>query len=123
MSLDQRRPPTELLDVVGACGIQDTPPGNAEVSLAARLDIDRPVVADALRSAGARPHLVAAGIAAPPCTHDLAAFALGARPADGTPVLVMVPFSVAAGLVLASASRFADEDVEAVRTQLLMPVT
>ncbi len=37
-------------------------------------------------------------------------------------MLVMVPFSLAAGLVLASASRFADEDVEAVRTQLLMPV-
>ncbi len=48
MFLDQRRPPTELLDVVGACGIQGTPPDNAEVSLAARLDIDRPVVADAL---------------------------------------------------------------------------
>ncbi len=34
-SLDRRRPVTQLLDVAGASGIQDTPPGNADVSLAA----------------------------------------------------------------------------------------
>jgi hypothetical protein len=83
-SLDRRRPASELLAVVGACGVQDTPPGNADVSLAARLDIDRPVVADALTrkslaltwSLRGAPHVVV--------PQDLAVFTLGARPADGT---------------------------------------
>ena len=83
-SLDRRRPATELLEVVGACGVQDTPPGNADVSLAARLDIDAPVVEAAVArkdlaltwSLRGAPHVF------PP--EDFAVFTLGARPADGT---------------------------------------
>jgi len=83
-SLDRRRPMTELAGVVGACGIQDTPPGNADVSLAARLDIDGPVVKGAVAardlvlawSLRGAPHLF------PPDDH--AVFTLGACPADDT---------------------------------------
>lgn len=83
-SLDRRRPAEALLDVAAACGVQDTPPGNADVSLAARLDIDGPVVEQAVAgkelvltwSLRGAPHLV------PP--HDLPVFTLGARPGDGT---------------------------------------
>jgi Winged helix DNA-binding domain len=83
-SLDQRRPATQLLDVVGACGIQDTPPGNADVSLAGRVDMDGPVVAESV----AKKELVlswslrGAPHAFPP--RDFAVFTIGARPADGT---------------------------------------
>ena len=81
-SLERRRPATELSDVAGACGVQDTPPGNADVSLAARLDIDGPVVAEAVAkkelvlawSLRGAPHVF------PPRDH--AVFTLGARPAD-----------------------------------------
>ena len=84
MSLDARRPRSDLVEVAGACGIQDTPPGNADVSLAARLDIDGPVVGDAVENKEAvltwamrgAPHLV------PPADH--AVFTLGVAPADGT---------------------------------------
>ncbi len=83
-SLDRRRTSACLVDVVGACGIQDTPPGNADVALAARLEIDRPVVADAVQakdlvltwSLRGAPHLVA--------PQDLGVFTLGACPAQGT---------------------------------------
>ena len=83
-SLDRRRPATELLRVAGACGVQDTPPGNADVSLAARLDVDGPVVEEAVArkelvltwSLRGAPHVF------PPA--DFAVFTLGARPADGT---------------------------------------
>ncbi len=83
-SLDRRRPATQLLDVVGTCGIQDTPPGNADVSVAARLDMDGPVVEESVAkkklvltwSLRGAPHVF------PP--KDVAVFTLGARPADGT---------------------------------------
>ncbi|MDP9386380.1 MAG: winged helix DNA-binding domain-containing protein [Actinomycetota bacterium] len=83
-SLDRRRPATDLLDVAAACGVQDTPPGNADVSLAARLDIDAPVVEEAVArkelvltwSMRGAPHVF------PP--EDFAVFTLGARPAAGT---------------------------------------
>ena len=83
-SLDRRRPARDLLDVVAACGIQDTPPGNADVSLAARLDIGAPTAGPAIESRevavtwamrGA-PHLVPAA--------DLPVFTLGARPGEDT---------------------------------------
>jgi len=83
-SLGRRRPVTELASVVAACGVQDTPPGNADVSLAARLEIDGPVVKEAV----ARRALVLAWSirgaphAFPP--EDFAVFTLGARPADDT---------------------------------------
>jgi hypothetical protein len=83
-SLDRRRPASELAEVVGACGIQDTPPGNADISLAARLDIERPVVEEAV----ARKELVLAWTLRgaphvfPP--KDFPVFTLGARPADDT---------------------------------------
>jgi len=64
--------------------VQDTPPGNADVSLAARLDIDGPVVEDAVNakelavtwSLRGAPHVVP--------VEDLAVFTIGARPAAGT---------------------------------------
>ena len=82
--LDERRPATDLARVAGACGIQDTPPGNADVALAARVDLEGPAAAAAIESKrlvatwslrGA-PHLL------PP--DDLPVFTLGARPSDGT---------------------------------------
>jgi hypothetical protein len=83
-SLDHRRPATDLLAVVGACGVQDTPPGNADVSLAARLDLAGPVVERAV----ARRELVAAwsvrGAPHVVAPDDFAVFTLGALPADGT---------------------------------------
>lgn len=83
-SLDRRRPARDLADVAGACGVQDTPPGNADVSLAARLDIDGPVAREAIAakklvlawSVRGAPHLFPPG--------DFAVFTLGARPADDT---------------------------------------
>ena len=83
-SLDRRRPTTELLDVVAACGVQDTPPGNADVSLAARLDVDARAVQEGMQkkklvltwSLRGAPHVVPA--------RDLGIFTLGARPADDT---------------------------------------
>jgi hypothetical protein len=83
-SLDRRRPRADLLDVAGACGVQDTPPDSAEVSLAARVDLDAPVVDDAVArkelvltwSVRGAPHLF------PPA--DFAVWTLGVRPADGT---------------------------------------
>jgi hypothetical protein len=64
--------------------VQDTPPGNADVSLAARLDTDGPVAKEAIAgkdlvlawSVRGAPHLFPPG--------DFAVFTLGARPADDT---------------------------------------
>ena len=83
-SLDRRRPAMELLDVAGACGVQDTPPGNADISLAARLDIDEPLVeaAVAKRDLALTWSLRGAPHVFPP--EDFAVFTLGALPADGT---------------------------------------
>lgn len=83
-SLDRRRSAAQLLDVAGACGVQDTPPGNADVSFAARLDLGGPVLERAVEqkdlvltwSVRGAPHVF------PPA--DFAVFTIGARPADGT---------------------------------------
>jgi Winged helix DNA-binding domain len=83
-SLDRRRPATGLAEVAGACGIQDTPPGNADVSLAARLDVDGPVVKEAVAS---KELVLAWSVRGAPYVfppEDFAVFTLGARPAGGT---------------------------------------
>ena len=82
--LAERRPADDLLEVVRPCGVQDTPPGNADVALAARLDLSGPVAADAVAdrrlvvtwSLRGAPHLLA--------PEDLAVFTLGAAPEAGT---------------------------------------
>jgi hypothetical protein len=82
--LARRRPVDDLVEVVGTLGIQDTPPGNADASLAARLDLTAPIAADAIASKtlvltwslrGA-PHLLA--------PDELAVFTLGVQPEAGT---------------------------------------
>jgi hypothetical protein len=83
-SLDRRRPVKELLDVAGACGVQDTPPGNADVSLAARLDTDGPIIKEAV---GKKELVLAWSLRGAPYVfprRDFAVFTLGARPEDGT---------------------------------------
>jgi hypothetical protein len=83
-ALDRRRPAEELPAVTGACGVQDTPPANADVSLAARLDVDGRVVEEAIArrvlvltwSVRGAPHVF------PP--EDFGVFTIGARPGDGT---------------------------------------
>lgn len=83
-SLDRRRPATKLADVAGACGVQDTPPGNADVSFATRLDIDGPVAKEAV---AAKELVLAWSLRGAPHLFPLEAFAvftLGARPADDT---------------------------------------
>jgi hypothetical protein len=83
-SLDRRRPIGALGAVVGACGIQDTPPGVADTSLAARLDLDAPIAEHAIAakelvltwSMRGAPHLV------PRADHAL--FTIGVCPADDT---------------------------------------
>ena len=82
--LDRRRPASELPAVAGRCGVQDTPPGNADVALAARLDVEGPVVKGAVArkdlvltwSVRGAPHVF------PP--EDFGVFTIGAQPADGT---------------------------------------
>ena len=82
--LTQRRGLTALVAVASVCGVQDTPPGNADVSLAARLQVHEPVAAKAVAegrlvltwSLRGAPHLLA--------PVDLAVFTLGALPAPGT---------------------------------------
>jgi hypothetical protein len=82
--LDHRRSVDQLVDVVSTVGVQDTPPGNADTSLAARLDSNGPIAADAVASKtlvltwslrGA-PHLIA--------PEDLPVFTLGVQPEAGT---------------------------------------
>lgn len=81
-ALDERRSTRQVGDVVCRAGIQDTPPGNADVALAARLDIDAPFAADAVAkkrlvctwSLRGAPHVLAPA--------DFALFTLGACPAD-----------------------------------------
>ncbi len=83
-SLGRRRPATELGDVVGACGLQDTPPGNAEVSLAARLDIDAPLVAEKV---AARELVLTWSLRGAPHVfprQDFGVFTIGACPRPGT---------------------------------------
>ncbi|MEN3273457.1 MAG: hypothetical protein V7636_2218 [Actinomycetota bacterium] len=82
--LDRRRPVDELVDVVSTLGVQDTPPGNADTSLAARLDLTSPIAAEAVASKDlvlawslrGAPHLIA--------PDDLAVFTLGVQPEAGT---------------------------------------
>ena len=105
--LDRRRSPDDLAAVAGACGVQDTPPRNADVALAARLDLAGPVVAAAVAgrqvvltwSLRGAPHLV------PP--EDHAVFTLGARPADAKSLEAVAggtgPAVAAAGVDLADA--------------------
>ncbi|HVE45856.1 MAG TPA: crosslink repair DNA glycosylase YcaQ family protein [Acidimicrobiales bacterium] len=124
-SLDRRRPARKLLEVVGACGIQDTPPGNADVSLAARLDIEGPVVEEAVTSKklalawslrGA-PHVF-------PST-DFAVFTLAARPADDTlealwhqPANALIDVEKAMVAVIGSQPRLKGEVSEAVTARV-----
>jgi hypothetical protein len=82
--LVERRPLRDLIEVVGAIGIRNTPPGSAQLGLHARLnDLTPKTVDDALAEEkrlvevlGPRisPHLVPAG--------EIGVFTLGALPAD-----------------------------------------
>ncbi len=83
-SLVERRQRADLLDVVGTCAFQDTPPGAADVALAARLDLDGPVVADAVASKELVLNWSLRGAPHVFPRDDLSVFTLGARPAEGT---------------------------------------
>jgi hypothetical protein len=82
--LSRRAPLDDLLEVVGACGIRNTPPGSAMLALHARIaDLPPAAVERALAedktlvealAMRASPHIVPA--------RDLAIFTLGALPAD-----------------------------------------
>ena len=82
--LDHRRSIDDLVDVASTLGVQDTPPGNADTSLAARLETTGPIAADAVASKAlvltwslrGAPHLIA--------PDDLPLFTLGVQPEVGT---------------------------------------
>jgi len=77
--LHERRPQRRLRDAVAPFGIQDTPPGTAATSIAARVDLDGPPPTDGLLvlwSLRGAPHLIVPG--------DHALFSLGVLPAEGT---------------------------------------
>src|SRR5512133_715444 len=82
--LNQRLPAGSLLAAAGACGMQNTPPGSAELALHARVgglapgDVERALVADRsllqLWSLRASPYIFPTG--------DAAAFTRGLAPVD-----------------------------------------
>jgi hypothetical protein len=82
--LTKRRPFTSLTEVVGACGLRNTPPGSASLGLHARMDGVQP---DTLEQAlnGDKPLVEVLAMRASPHIvprDDVALFTLGALPQD-----------------------------------------
>jgi hypothetical protein len=82
--LVERRPKGKLVEVAGACGIRNTPPGSAPLALYARVaGLTLDAIEDALTEAKSLVEVL--GMRSSPClvpTPDVAVFTLGALPAD-----------------------------------------
>ncbi len=114
-NLNHRRPPSALLEVAGACGVRNTPPGSAVLAMHARITglrpdtVDRALAEDktlvevlGMRSS---PHVVPA--------RDVAVFTLGALPADEeslqASLLTLAPALAQAGMPATEALQQAAE--------------
>lgn len=91
--LSVRNPPAELLEVVGACGVRNTPPGSAPLAMQARLEGLKPEAVD--RGLAEDKSLIEVlGIRMSPWmvpSRDAAVFTLGALPIEEQSIRAGLP--------------------------------